>query len=139
LPLLLLLSISLVGAVFFWLPKIVTVRAAAHTAKLEGDDTIVTHRVLVGGVAFPLWIALTSAIVALVFDWKVGLLSLLLQPVWAFAALAVGERRQAMWTAVRRYVLRRFIGDRLEPLRVRQRGLAEQLRVLLVRTVVSPS
>ncbi len=139
LPLLLLLPISLVGAVFFWLPKIVTVRAAAHTAKLEGDDTIVTHRVLVGGVAFPLWIALTSAIVALVFDWKVGLLSLLLQPVWAFAALAVGERRQAMWTAVRRYVLRRFIGDRLEPLRVRQRGLAEQLRVLLVRTVVSPS
>lgn len=139
LPLLLLLPISLLGAVFFWLPKLITVRAAAYTAKLEGDDTIVTHRVLVGGVAFPLWIALTSAIVALVFDWKAGLLSLLLQPVWAFAALAVGERRQAMWTAVRRYLLRRFIGDRLEPLRVRQRHLAKKLRVLLARTVVSPS
>ncbi len=139
LPLLLLLPISFLGAVFFWLPKLITVRAAAHTAKLEGDDTIVTHRVLVGGVAFPIWIALTSVIVGLIFDWKAGLLSLLLQPVWAFAALAVGERRQAMWTAVRRYVLRRFIGDRLAPLRVRQRVLAEKLRMLLARTVVTPS
>jgi hypothetical protein len=62
-----------------------------------------------------------------------------LQPLWAFAALAVGERRQAMWTAVRRYVLRRFVADRLEPLRVRQRILAEKLRVLLARTLVTPS
>lgn len=139
LPLLPLLPISLLGAVFFWIPKRVTVMAAAHTARLEGDDTIVTHRVLVGGVAFPLWFALTSAVIALIFDWKLGLLSLLLQPLWAFAALAVGERRQAMWTAVRRYLLRRFIGDRLEPLRQRQRALAEQLRQLLARTVVSPS
>lgn len=139
LPLLPLLPISFLGAIFFWPPKLLTVRAAAHTAKLEGDDTIVTHRVLVGAVAFPLWIALTSVIVALVFDWKAGLLSLLLQPLWAFAALAVGERRAAMWTAVRRYVLRRFVADRLEPMRVRQRELAEKLRVLLARTVVTPS
>jgi len=139
LPLLPLLPISLLGAVFFWIPKKVTVMAAAHTARLEGDDTIVTHRVLVGGVAFPLWFVLTSAVIALLFDWKLGLLSLLLQPLWAFAALAVGERRQAMWTAVRRYLLRRLIGDRLEPLRVRQRELAEKLRQLLARTVVSPS
>lgn len=139
LPLLPLLPVSFLGAIFFWLPKLVTVKAAAHTARREGDDTIVTHRVLVGGVAFPLWIILTSAVVAFVFDWKAGLLSLLLQPLWAFAALAVGERRQAMWTALRRYVLRRFIGDRLEPLRARQRNLAEQLRKLLARTVVSPS
>ncbi len=139
LPLLPLLPISLLGAVFFWLPKQVTVRAAAHTARREGDDTIVTHRVLVGGVAFPLWFAATSVVVTILFDWKLGLLSLLLQPLWAFAALAVGERRQAMWTAVRRYLLRRFIGDRLEPLRARQRELAEKLRQLLARTVVVPS
>lgn len=139
LPLLPLLPISLLGAVFFWLPKQVTVRAAAYTARLEGDDTIVTHRVLVGGVAFPLWFAATSVVVTILFDWKLGLLSLFLQPLWAFAALAVGERRQAMWTAVRRYLLRRFIGDRLEPLRARQRELAEKLRQLLARTVVVPS
>lgn len=139
LPLLPLLPISFLGAIFFWLPKQLTVRAAAHTARLEGDDTIVTHRVLVGGVAFPLWFVVTSAIVALATDWKLGLLSLLLQPLWAFAALAVGERRQAMWTALRRYLLRRLIGDRLEPLRQRQRALAEKLRQLLARTVVSPS
>lgn len=139
LPLLPLLPISLLGAVFFWIPKQVTVLAAAHIAKKEGDDTIVTHRVLVGAVAFPLWFLLTSIAVGIAFDWKAGLLALLLQPVWAFAALAVGERRQAVWTAVRRYLLRRFIGDRLEPMRQRQRQLAEKLRLLLARTVVVPS
>ena len=63
----------------------------------------------------------------------------MLQPVWAFAALAVGERRQSMWTAIRRYMLRRFIGDRLDPLRTSQRQLAEKLRALLERTSVAPA
>lgn len=139
LPLIPLLPISLLGGVFFWIPKRVTVAAAAHTARLEGDDTVVTHRVLVGGVAFPLWIALTSLVVGVVYGWMAGLLSLLLQPIWAFAALAVGERRQAMWTAVRRYFLRRLNARRLAPLREKQRSLAQRLQVLLARTVPSAS
>ena len=139
LPLLPLLPISALGGLFFWLPKRITVAGAAHTARLEGDDTVVTHRVLVGGVMFPLWIAVTSVLVGLRFGWAAGLLFALVQPFWAFAALAVGERRQAMWTAVRRYFLRRLNGQRLAPLRARQRALAERLRVLLARTVVVPS
>jgi len=126
-----LLPISILGAIFFWIPKQITVRVAAWIAEKEGDDAVVTHRVLLGGVIFPLWIAATSAVVWSQWGWMAGLLSAMVQPVWAFAALAVGERRQVMWTAVRRYLLRRMIGDRLEPLRERQRALATKLSALL--------
>ena len=138
LPFLLLLPISMLGAIFFWFPKQLAVWGADWTAKREGDDTVVTHRILVGGVTFPLWILATSIALGLWAGWTAGLLFALAQPVWAFAALAVGERRQSMWTAIRRYMLRRFIGDRLDPLRASQRALAEKLRVLLERTAVAP-
>ncbi len=131
LPMLLLLPISIAGAIWFWLPKQLAVWGAAYTARLEGDDTIVTHRVLVGAVAFPLWIGVTSVMLGLKFGWLAGVAAVLVQPLWAAAALVIGERRQAMWTAVRRYVLRRFIGDKLEALRARQQELAGQLQLLL--------
>ncbi len=134
-----LFPISLAGAAWFWLPKRLTVAAAAHIARREGDDTIVTHRVLVGAVAFPLWFLLTSVAVGLRFGWAVGVLTLLLQPAWAFAALAVGERRQAIVAAVRRYAMRRLNAQRLAPLRERQRQLAERLRALWARTVPTAS
>jgi glycerol-3-phosphate O-acyltransferase/dihydroxyacetone phosphate acyltransferase len=136
-PLLPLIPISLLGAVFFWLPKQATVRAAAWIAAKEGDDTIVTHRVLVGAIVFPLWIVVTSLLVALRFGWMPGVLLALVQPAWAFAALAVGERRQATWRSVRRYLLRQTNGARLEPLRSRQRELAAKLKALLERTNVA--
>jgi hypothetical protein len=138
LPLVPLFPISFIGALYFWVPKQLAVWGADWTARREGDDTVVTHRILVGGVVFPLWMLVTSIALGRWFGWSVGLLALLLQPAWAFAALAVGERRQAMWTAIRRYMLRRFIGDRLDALRAAQRELAQKLRVLLERTSVGP-
>ncbi len=138
LPLVPLLPISFVGGVFFWPPKQLAVWGADYTARREGDDTVVTHRILVGGVAFPLWILITSIVMGIWAGWTAGVLFALAQPFWAFAALAVGERRQSMWTAIRRYMLRRFIGDRLDPLRASQRALAEQLRALLERTSGEP-
>lgn len=129
-----LLPVSILGALFFWIPKQITVRVAAWVAAKEGDDAVVTHRVLLGGVVFPVWIVATSAIVWSRWGWMAGVIFAMVQPVWAFAALAVGERRQVMWTAVRRYLLRRMIGDRLEPLRARQRALASKLRELLEGT-----
>lgn len=131
LPVLLLLPISIGGAIWFWLPKQLAVWGAAYTARLEGDDTIVTHRVLVGAVSFPIWFAATSLAIGARFGWLAGVASALVQPFWAVAALVIGERRHAMWIAVRRFVLRRFIGDRLEALRAQQRVLAEQMKVLL--------
>jgi hypothetical protein len=137
LPLLLLLPVSALGAVYFWLPKRFVVAVAAWIARKEGDDALVTHRVLVGAVVFPLWFALSSALAWRWWGWMAGLAALLLQPAWAFAALAVGERRQAMAMAARRYLLRRVISARLEPLRARQRALAAQLRDLLQRSAVA--
>lgn len=137
-PFLPLIPVSFLGAIFFWLPKQLTVRAAAWIAKKEGDDTIVTHRVLVGAIVFPVWIVVTSVLVGLRFGWMAGALLAFVQPAWAFAALAVGERRQAIWRSVRRYLLRQTSGARLEPLRARQRALAQTLRELLERTAVAP-
>jgi glycerol-3-phosphate O-acyltransferase/dihydroxyacetone phosphate acyltransferase len=137
LPLVPLLPISLTGGIFFWAPKQVTVTAAAWVARREGDDALVTHRVLVGGVVFPIWFVATSLIAGATWGLGVGIASLLLQPIWAFAALAVGERRQAMATAIRRYLLRRVIADRLGPLRNRQRALAQRLKELLERSAVA--
>ncbi len=138
LPLVPLLPISALGAVFFWVPKQVSVIGANWTAAREGDDTVVTHRVLVGAVAFPIWALVTSIAIGWQFGFAAGVLSAIVQPVWAFAALAVGERRQAMWTAIRRYLLRRVLGDALEPLRERQRALAAQLKALLAVSETMP-
>ncbi|MBX3173953.1 MAG: 1-acyl-sn-glycerol-3-phosphate acyltransferase [Gemmatimonadaceae bacterium] len=126
-----LIAVSVAGAIWFWLAKRVTVMGAAYTARIEGEDTIVTHRVLVGAVIFPLWIVATSLVLGAFYGWLAGLASMLLQPAWAAAALVIGERRQAMFTAVRRYLLRRFIGKRLRALREAQREIASQLQVLL--------
>jgi glycerol-3-phosphate O-acyltransferase/dihydroxyacetone phosphate acyltransferase len=137
LPLVPLLPISLLGGIYFWLPKQLTVTVAAWVARREGDDALVTHRVLVGGVVFPIWFVATSVMIGAWWGLGAGIASLLLQPVWAFAALAVGERRQAMATSIRRYLLRRVIKDRLEPLRERQHKLARQLKELLERSAVA--
>jgi 1-acyl-sn-glycerol-3-phosphate acyltransferase len=137
LPLVPLLPISLLGGLFFWIPKQITVAAAAWIARAEGEDALVTHRVLVGAVTFPLWFVLFAGLAGSQVGWVAGLAALLIQPLWAFSALAVGERRQAMMTAVRRFLLRRVIGDRLEPLRTRQRELAARLRDLLGRAAVA--
>lgn len=137
LPLLPLLPISLLGAVYFWIPKRLTVAAAAWNARTEGEDALVTHRVLLGGVIFPLWFAVAAVLVGMRWGWLAGIATFLLQPIWAFAALAVGERREAMVTALRRYLLRRTLSQRLEPLRARQRALALRLQELLGRAAVA--
>lgn len=132
-PLLVALPISVLGAVLFWLPKEVTARVAARLSVAEGPESLVTHRVLVGGVAFLAWFAMVAAVVTALVGVSWGVLALLVQPLWAFAALAVGERRAQAWESVRRFFLRRTERPRLEALRDRQRRLAERLRELHAR------
>jgi len=129
-PLAVVLPVSLVGAVVFFPPKWLTARAADRMAAHEGPDTTVTHRVLIGAIVFPLWFAAVAAVVGWFAGAGWGIATFLLQPFWAFAALAVGERRQHAWAAVRRFFLRRSERPRLEELRARQRAIAEQLRAL---------
>lgn len=136
-PLLVALPVSLVGALAFWVPKEVTARVAARLSVSEGPESLVTHRVLVGGVAFAAWFAVVSLTVAGLAGVAWGLLALLVQPIWAFAALAVGERRAQAWESVRRFVLRRRERPRLDALRERQRVLAEGLRALHERVAAT--
>ncbi len=130
-PLMALVPVSVLGGIFFWPPRQLTVWVAGRIAAKEGDDALVTHRVLTGAVAFPLWIVATSVAVGVTWGWAAGLLFAVMQPLWAFAALTVGEQRQRIWHAARRYFLRHRLRSRLEALRTRQRELAEQLRALL--------
>ncbi len=132
-PLVVVLPVSFVGGVLFWLPKQVTARVADGMSATEGEDTLVTYRVLVGGVVFGLWFLLVAALVWPFTGLGWALLSLVLQPLWAFAALAVGERRQQAWQAARRFFLRRRVRPHLEVVRERQRELAERLHRLYDR------
>lgn len=130
-PLLVALPVALSGSLLFWLPKQLTARAAAWLAVKEGPDALVTHRVLVGGVLFPIWFLLLASVVTLAAGLAWGVVALVVQPLWAFAALAVGERRAQAWEGMRRFFLRRAERPRLDALRARQRSLAERLRDLL--------
>ena len=124
---------SVIGGALFWVPKNVTARAADRMSATEGEDTLVTYRVLVGAVVFAVWFLLIAAFVLPVAGLGWALLSLLIQPLWAFAALAVGERRQHAWQAARRFFLRRRVRPHLEVVRERQRELAERLHRLYER------
>lgn len=136
-PLVLLLPVSLLGAAVFWAPKWITARYAAKMAESEGEDTLVTHRVLIGGIAFPAWFLLVALAVWPFAGGAWALLALAVQPFWAFAALAVGERRQQAWEAVRRFFLRRAERPRLEALREQQHALAVQLQRLYDQVVTA--
>lgn len=137
LPFVLLVPISVLGLVFFYLPRELTARVASSISAREGDDALVTHRVLVGAIAFPVWFVITAGVVSFLFGWLWGAVALVVQPIWAFGALAVGERRARAWRTMRRYFLRHLERPRLDQLRERQKALAERLKVLLDETGVA--
>ncbi len=132
-PFAVVLPVSIVGAVVFWPPKAVTSAIAARMSASEGEETLVTYRVLIGIVVFTMWFALVALALwpALGLGWS--LLAFVAQPFWAFAALAVGERRQQAFEAARRFFLRRRERPRLDELRERQRALADRLEQLYTR------
>lgn len=138
LPFTVVLPVSLVGAVVFWVPRHATAWVARTMSRHEGEETLVTYRVLVGAVVFAAWFLLVAALLVPVVGLGWALLSLVVQPLWAFAALAVGERRQQAWESVRRFFLRRRERPRLQVLRDQQRALAERLQALYAR-VTAPT
>jgi 1-acyl-sn-glycerol-3-phosphate acyltransferase len=136
-PLIIVLPVSILGAALFWAPKVVTARAADRMSSAEGEDTLVTYRVLVGAVVFAVWFLLVAAVVWPLAGLGWALLSLVIQPLWAMAALAVGERRQHAWEAARRFFLRRRARPQLEILRERQQQLAARLQRLFERVTAA--
>ncbi len=137
LPFAIVLPVSLAGAVMFWAPKRATVTIADGMSATEGEDTVVTHRVLVGAVVFGLWFVLVAGVVWWTAGLGFALVALLVQPVWAFATLAIGEQRKQAWETMKRFFLRRRQQQRLEELRVAQRALAERLGRLYGRVTAS--
>lgn len=137
LPFAVVLPVSLAGAIVFGPPKALTAAIAARMSASEGEETLVTYRVLIGAVAFAAWFLLVAAVVWSFLGLGWALLSLVAQPLWAFAALAVGERRRQAWEAARRFFLRRRERPRLEVLRERQRALADRLDRLYTRVVAT--
>ena len=132
-PLALVIPVSVVGGLFFWLPKWITTSIADRLTVAEGPESLVTHRVLVGAVVFLLWFVLVAAVVWEFAGFGWAFLALVVQPFWAFAATAVGDRRQRAFAAVRRFFLRRLEKPRLDALRERQHRIALQLRSLYER------
>lgn len=138
-PLIVVLPVSVVGGALFWVPRMLTSRAADRMSATEGDDTLVTYRVLVGAVVFLGWFLLVAGLIWPFAGLAWALLSLVIQPVWAFAALAVGERRQHAWQAARRFFLSRRVRPHLDVLRERQRELADRLHRLYERVTTTTS
>ena len=138
-PLIVVLPVSIVGGALFWIPRRLTSRAADRMSATEGDDTLVTYRVLVGAVVFLAWFLIVAAVIWTIAGVAWALLSLVIQPTWAFAALAVGERRQHAWQAARRFFLSRRVRPHLEVLRENQRELADRLHRLYERVTTATS
>jgi len=132
-PLVLVIPVSVAGGIFFWLPKWITTNIADRLTVAEGPESRVTHRVLVGAVVFLLWFLVVAAVVWEFAGVGWALLALIVQPFWAFAATAVGDRRQHAFAAVRRFFLRRLEKPRLDALRERQHAIALRLRGLYER------
>lgn len=129
-PFAVVLPVSLVGAVVFWPPKALTSAIAQRMSASEGVETLVTYRILVGFVVFAVWFAVVALTLWPLLGLGWALLAFVAQPFWAFAALAVGERRKQAFEAARRFVLRRRERPRLDVLREQQRALADELERL---------
>jgi 1-acyl-sn-glycerol-3-phosphate acyltransferase len=135
LPLVIALPVSLVAAVVFWVPTLITTGIADAMTRRDGMDAFATHRVLVGALTFLLW----GLLLAVGTGWQFGVawggLALAAQPPLGMAALAVGDRTRMAWEAVRAFVRTRRLGSQVIELRERQRALARALQALYDETV----
>jgi hypothetical protein len=130
LPLLLLIPLSVVGAILFWVPRELTGIVGTKLAMSEGEDAVPTFRVLAAAIFFPLWFILIGSLVGHRNGFWIGFATTCSLPLLAFLALAVGESRRLSIEAARRFFVRRFDRARVEQMRARQRRLAAELKQL---------
>lgn len=130
LPLVLLIPLSVIGGVLFWVPRELTSYAGLQFARKEGMDTIPTFRVLGAAIFFPLWFIAIGALVGLRNGFWIGFATTCTLPLLAFMALAVGETRRLSIEAARRFFVLRFQRLRVERMRQRQSRLATELKNL---------
>jgi glycerol-3-phosphate O-acyltransferase/dihydroxyacetone phosphate acyltransferase len=130
LPILLLVPLSILGGILFWVPRELTALVAAKLAKAEGEDAIPTFRVLGAAIFFPLWFAILGVLVGYRYGAWIGFATACSLPLVAVAALAAGETRRLSIEAARRFVVRRFQRVRVAKMRARQAELAAKLKNL---------
>ena len=137
LPLVIALPVSLIAAVVFWIPTLITKGIADAMTRRDGMDAFATHRVLVGALVFLLWAVLIAVGTGWRFGIAWGVLALGAQPPLGMAALAVGDRTRMAWDAMQAFVRTRRLGSHLTELRENQRRLARALQALYDETVAS--
>jgi 1-acyl-sn-glycerol-3-phosphate acyltransferase len=134
LPLLLMTPVAAAGLLLFWLPRELAGRIGTWQSKKEGDDSIPTFRVMYGGVIFGIWFVLLGVASGIAAGWLAGIVTFLIMPPFALAALAVAESRRFVWQSIRRFFILRRHPERVAALRQRQHALAQRLKDLLAQS-----
>lgn len=119
----------LVGSLFFWLPYRAPGWIVTHLG--VSSELRATYKVLIGFVAFILWIFATAATLAWQFGPAAGLAIVAVMPVFATATLVLRDSWHDSLTVARRFLQLRRGGKLGERLRQRQHELAHRLDALL--------
>jgi hypothetical protein len=130
-PMLLMTPIAGIGLLLFWVPRWLAGELGTRASVKEGDDSIPTFRVMYGGVIFIAWFLLLAVAAGIAWGVAAGLATLVVLPLLAYAALAIGESRRFVWQSIRRYFVLRRHPERIAALRQRQHDIAQQLKELM--------
>jgi 1-acyl-sn-glycerol-3-phosphate acyltransferase len=123
-----LLPLAAAGYVLFAVPYLVTDLIARVPAHLEVKST---WKLIGGALVYGAWVAGLASIAAVFLGWTAAALVLLLVPALGLLALAAIEHEDAVWDAIRAYVLVRSTPTSLKRRLVRRRG---ELAALLEQT-----
>ncbi len=123
------LPLGLVGVLTHFLPF----QAAAVAEKLltKTEDRAATHKVLASMVFYPLTWVLLAAAAGWLWDWRAGLLALVLVPVSGGVALRLYLRSALFWRRARAFVLLRSGRPQVVELRRLRRAAAAAIQRLV--------
>ena len=122
------------GYVLFWLPNELTGRIA--TAMRPDVDQRSTYKLLVGIVAYFLWIGSLATAAWWFGGITTGVATLVLVPVVGVVGRRTREQWQGAWKDARRFFMLRSRPAQIAALQRRQHEIAEQL-ALVYETVTS--
>ena len=120
--------VAVIGAVLFWVPYRLTGFLVGRLPLQP--DTRSTWKLLLGLVAYALWLILLVWFSAVTIGWMAALAGLVLIPTVAVVGLYMRENWRTTVDDVRRFLLLRTRGELVGKLREEQRDLASRLEAL---------